>query len=67
MPPKRKPSRIKWTESMINYLFECRTRAEETSRLNDTSNAERYGYMKIIKQLWDEKGYSSLGLTAQNL
>ncbi|CAB4031314.1 Hypothetical predicted protein [Paramuricea clavata] len=58
MPPKRKtkPSRIKWTESMINDLFECRTRAVETSRLNDTSNAERYGYMKIMKQLWDEKG-----------
>lgn len=69
MPPKRKtkPSRIKWTESMINDLFECRTRAMETSRLNDTSNAERYGYMKIMKQLWDEKGYSLLGLTAQNL
>jgi hypothetical protein len=23
--------------------------------------------MKIMKQLWDEKGYSLLGLTAQNL
>ena len=70
MPPKRKtkPSgRIKWTKTMINDLFDCRTRAVEISKQNDASNAGRYGYMKIMKQLWDEKGYSSLGLTAQNL
>ena len=70
MPPKRKtkPSgRIKWTKTMINDLFDCRTRAVEIGKQNDASNAGRYGYIKIMKQLWDEKGYSSLGLTAQNL
>ena len=59
MPPKRK--------TKPSGRMDCHTRAVEISKQNDASNAGRYGYMKIIKQLWDEKGYSSLGLTAQNL
>ena len=30
-------------------------------------NGFKMGYMDIMKQLWDDKGYSQLGLTSQNL
>ena len=70
MPQNRtsKPSgRIKWTDTMIEDLYECRRRAFEISSSDGGSNGERIGYMKIMKQLWEEKGYYALGLTAQNL
>jgi hypothetical protein len=52
---------------MIEDLYECRRRAFEISSSDGGSNGERIGYMKIMKQLWEEKGYYALGLTAQNL
>ena len=40
----------------------------EKNSENGTSHGGRHGgYMKIMKQLWEEKGYVSLNLTAQNL
>ncbi|CAB3982847.1 Hypothetical predicted protein [Paramuricea clavata] len=31
------------------------------------ASGRRKGYMEIMKELWEEKGYASLGYTAQNL
>ena len=30
-------------------------------------NGRKIGYMKLMLQLWNEKGYENLGLSAQNL
>ena len=54
---------------MIIDILDCRKRALEQYRSNDdgTTIRGRTGYMEIMKRLWEEKGYISLGLTAQNL
>ena len=72
MPPKRKEKasgRIKWTNQMINDILDCRDRAIEENRssMDTTSSRGRKGYMEIMKCMWEEKGYASLELSAQNL
>ena len=56
--------RIKWTEEIISDLLECRERALEERNSQDK---RRQGYMEKMRLLWEEKGYASLGLKAQNL
>ena len=43
---------------------ECRERALEE---RDSQDKRRQGYMEKMRLLWEEKGYASLGLKAQNL
>ena len=49
---------------MISDLISCRERALEERNSQDK---RRQGYMEIMRLVWEEKGYASLGLTAQNL
>ena len=73
MPPKKKASnkRTTWSDQMISDLMLCR--ASAIARHGDLSyqaknaSGRRKGYMEIMKELWEEKGYASLGYTAQNL
>ena len=60
----KKTKRIKWTEEMISDLIECRERALEE---RDSQDKRRQGYMEKMRLLWEEKGYASLGLNAQNV
>lgn len=67
MPPKRRNAagkRVIWTDQMISDLISCRERALEERNSQDK---RRQGYMEIMRLMWEEKGYASLGLTAQNL
>ena len=50
---------------MMADLLSCRKRAIAEHQCGQ--NYERKGYMEIMRLLWEEKGYASLGLTAQNL
>ena len=67
---ERTRKNVTWTEEMINDLRACR---EEALALKSSENAPRkgngrkMGYMDIMKNLWDEKGYSHLGFSSQNL
>ena len=62
--------RIKWTEVGNHDILECKKQAQ---RLVNSENPPRFdngrkkGYMGIMKQLWEEKGYGYLELTEQNL
>ena len=73
MPPKRKASqkRTKWTDKMVADLVTCRALAlakhADTSNTVENVNGRRKGYMEVMKDLWEEKGYASYGFSAQNL
>ena len=74
MPPRRKNTasgRIKWTEDMTADLLICREKAmaehQRQSGQNIAPGCRRKGYMELMRLSWEEKGYASLGLTAQNL
>ena len=69
----RKQKRTKWTEEMNRDVLECKERAQvlkssENPSLNvNKSTGRKIGYIQLMKQLWEERGYASLGLTGQNL
>ncbi|CAB4030516.1 Hypothetical predicted protein, partial [Paramuricea clavata] len=73
MPPKTKASqkRTKWTDQMIADLVTCRALAlakhADTSNIAENVSGRRKGYMEIMKDLWEEKGYASHRFSAQNL
>ena len=63
-------AKLKWTEQMNWDLLECKKRAKElvgsdTPPCNE--NGRKKGYIEIMKQLWEEKGYEHLGIRSQNL
>lgn len=65
----RKP-KMKWTEQMNKDILECKRKAKElTSSQNPpcNRNGRRKGYIEVMKELWDEKGYAHLELKSQNL
>ena len=65
-----KPGRLKWTGKMNQDLLECK---EKALSLKSSSNPPCYqngckkGYMRILKDVWEDVGYVNLGLSAQNL
>lgn len=62
--------RTKWSLAMKKNLLECKTKAllvvnaEEPLR---SSNGRKQGYMKIMEDLWEEKGYADLGFTSHHI
>ena len=55
---------------MKKDLLECKTKAlliVNAQELPRSSNGRKQGYMKIMKDLWEEKGYADLGFTCQHL
>ena len=62
--------RLKWSSDMISDLLECKKRAQELASSEEparNTNGRKKGYMKILKELWDDLGYARLNLTCQNL
>ena len=65
-----KQKRMKWTEEMNNVLLECKQKAISLTTSDNpprTENGGKKGYMKIMKDLWEETEYRHLELTSQNL
>ena len=65
----RKP-KVKWTQQMNSDVLECKRKAQgllisENAPCN--RNGRRKGYIEVMKELWEEKGYGNLGLKSQNL
>ena len=55
---------------MNQGLLECREKAlslKSSSNPPCYQNGRKKGYMRILKDLWDDVGYVNLGLSAQNL
>ena len=65
----RKP-KVKWTNQMNNDVLECKRRAQELVASDSAPlnrNGRKKGYIEVMKQLWEEKGYGHLALKGQNL
>ena len=65
----RKP-KVKWTNQMNNDVLEYKRRAQELVASKSTPlnrNGRKKGYIEVMKQLWEEKGYGHLALKGQNL
>ena len=62
--------RIKWSDRMNSDLLDCKKRAQELVKSDNPpllENGRKMGYMRVMKDLWEEKGYGDLALTSQNL
>ena len=60
---------MKWTEQMNKDIMECKRQAKAlTSSQNPpcNRNGRRKGYIEVMNELWDEKGYGHLELKSQN-
>ena len=63
-------SNLKWTEQMNTDLLECKKKAMEFLKSENPPcyvNGRKKGYIQVMKDLWDKKGYEHLGLKSQNL
>ena len=66
---KLKPRRT-WTEQMNADLLSCKREAVAMTLLEQPpldGNGRKKGYIRIMSELWDAKGYGDLGLSSQNL
>ena len=55
---------------MNNDVLECKRRVQELVASNSAPlnrNGRKKGYIEVMKQLWEEKGYGHLALKGQNL
>ena len=69
----RKAIKVKWTERMNSDLY-SRVQEKKTRKwyLQITlasyyKNGRKKGYIELIKDLWEEKGYGYLELKSENL
>ena len=63
-------AKVKWTDQMNEDLLECKRKAQElitSSGAPVNANRRKKGYIEIMKNLWDAKGYGDLGLKPHNL
>ena len=55
---------------MNSDVLECKAKAKELTELQDPpryANGKKRGYMSVLKELWDERGYFHLGLSELHL
>ena len=67
---RQQRSKLKWTEQMNTNLLECKKKAMEFLKSENPPcyvNGRKKGYIQVMKDLWDKKGYEHLGLKSQNL
>ena len=60
----------KWNNKTNSDLQGCKRKPQQPEASNEPPcnlNGRKKGYMKIMKELWDETGYALLNLTEQNL
>ena len=60
---------VKWSDRMNSDLLECKRRAKELTSSQDplcNANGKKKGYIMVMKELWEQKGYGHLGLKGQN-
>ena len=66
----RKQAKVKWTERMNSDLLEWKKTAKDPiSSVDPPRNAtgRKKGYIEVMADLWEDKGYGYLGLKSQNL
>ena len=66
----RKATKVRWTERMNSDILECKKKAKEMVSSNNPpyyTNGRKKGYIEVMKDPWEVKGYGYLGLMSQNL
>ena len=61
--PQRKRMMITGTDEMISDLIQCKSTAKELVKKDHPScglGERKLGYMELMKQLWEVKGYECL-------
>ena len=53
-------TKVKWTDQMNEGVLECKRKAQDRVPVN--GNGGKKGYIEVMKDLWDPKGYGHLGL-----
>ena len=67
---QRKWKKIAQTDEMISNLMQGKLAEKELTKKDHPScyrDERKVGYMELMKQLWEVKGYECLGLSTQNL
>ncbi len=62
--------RRKWTDQMNEDLLSCKREAVAMTQMEQPpldGNRKKKGYIKLMKELWDAKGYNDFGFSSQNL
>ena len=62
--------RLKWPSKMNSDLLECKLKARQRVASKNSprkANGWKIGYMDVMKDLWEDKGYPELNLTRQNV
>ena len=66
----RKATKVRWTERMNSDILECKKKAKDMISSNNPpyyTNGRKKGYIEVMKDLWEVKGYGYLSLMSQNL
>ena len=64
-----KQKRIKWTEAMNVDALECKRKAIEITSSDNPLlgvNGKKNGYIEVLEELWNSKGYGHLNLKSHN-
>ena len=67
---RRNGGRLMRTDKMKSDLLECKSNAMlliKSSNPPRTETGRKKGYMTVLKDLWESKGYGQLSLSSQNL
>ena len=63
-------SKRKWTDRMNADVLACKIEAIALTKLESpplNQNGKKKGYIKLMEELWNAKGYGGLGFSSQNL
>ena len=63
-------SKRKWTDRMNADVLACKIEAIALTKLESPpldQNGKKKGYIKLMEELWNAKGYGGLGFSPQNL
>ena len=63
-------SKRKWTDRMNADVLACKIEAIALTKLESPlldQNGKKRGYIKLMEELWNAKGYGGLGFSRQNL
>ena len=63
-------SKRKWTDRMNADVLACKIEAIALTKLESPpldQNGKKKGYIKLMEELWNAKGYGGLGFSRQNL
>ena len=67
---RRRRGRVIWTVQMNRHLLECREMAQQLVASVEPPlypNGRKKGYMRVMWEKWNEKGYAGLDFSSHNL